>query len=388
MASQVGRVSRRDFLRASALGLGAAVGAGIIEPVAAQQKADEIPLRPLGKTGLQVSAIGFGSFGFSNPAVLEAAIDRGVKFICTSADYQNGNAERAIGEVMKKRRDEVVLCTGWPARMGAIAGDILKSLDDSLGRLQTDHVDIFKVHMCDNPEILGQPGVLEAFAKAKEAGKARFFGVSGHGKNLPAVYEEAIRLKAYHMLMGKYNFIEYANMSEVIKQAGEQGLGVVAFKVTAGKQEPLIQELTGKGMDFHRACVKWALSNENVSSVLEFFKSLDDVNGLTVGLGEPLSEYDQRLLATYREAVQHTYCRYCGTCAIACPYGVEVADIMRYAMYFRFYGHQKDAIRLYAEVSRESNAARCARCAGHCIGQCPHGLHTRNNLVNAHMLLT
>ncbi len=387
MGRKAGRLSRREFLKAGALGVGAAVGGALARPGAAQKK-EPIPVRPLGKTGLSVSAIGFGSYGFSNPAVLEAALDAGVTLICTAANYQNGNAERTIGEVIKKRRDQVVLCTGWRTPKGTTADEILRMLDESLKRLQTDHIEIMRVHNCNDPEELAQQAIFDAFAKAKEAGKVKLLGVSGHGKRLPEVYQEAIRLKSYSVLMGRYNFMEFPKQPEIIKQAGEQGLGVIAFKVGAGKQEPLIKELMGKGMDFRRACVKWALSNENVSSVLYFFRSLDDVTAITAGLDEPLSEEEERLLAIYRKAAWHSYCRYCGTCAEGCPYGVEVAEIMRYAMYFRFYGLEKEAMRLYAALPEERTAARCAECAGECLGRCPYGLPTRDNLLAAHALLT
>jgi predicted aldo/keto reductase-like oxidoreductase len=387
MRNRVGPISRREFLKAGAVGVGAAVGAGVAAPLALQERNGEIPVRPLGETGLKVSVIGFGSYGFSNAAVLEAAIDRGVSLVCTAATYQNGNAERAIGEVLKKRRDQVVLCTGWrPPDAGTVDAHVT-ALDESLRRLQTDHIDIMRIHLCDDPEELGHHAIFDAFEKAREAGKVRFLGVSGHGKRLPNVFQEAIRLKSYHVLMGKYNFMEYPKQPAAIKLAGEQGLGVIAFKVGAGKQEPFIKELTNKGMDFRRACVKWALSNETVSSVLHLFTNLDDVDGLTVGLGEQLSDYEERMLAIYRKAVESTYCRYCGTCAEGCPNDVEVADIMRYKMYFCNYGLQKDAMQLYASIPVGRNASQCATCSGDCLGHCPHGLLTRENLLSAHSLL-
>ena len=153
--------------------------------------AGEIPRRPLGKTGLTVSALGLGGHHLGdadsvNEAmnIVHEAIDVGVTFFDNCWEYHNGKSEDWLGRALDGgRRDKIVLmtkvCTHGRTRQLA-----MKMLEESLRRLQTDHLDVWQIHAItydNDPELAyAKGGVLEAMDMAKQQGKVRFVGFTGH----------------------------------------------------------------------------------------------------------------------------------------------------------------------------------------------------------------
>jgi predicted aldo/keto reductase-like oxidoreductase len=113
-----------------------------------------------------------------------------------------------------------------------------------------------------------------------------------------------------------------------------------------------------------------------------------DVKRFTEAAGKPVTEADLDLLRRYRLAFDSSYCRSCRTCEGQCPVGVAVGQVSRFAMYFKCYSFEKEAMRLYAELPDERRAAACEGCPGPCATACPHGLATREMMVEAHRMLT
>jgi uncharacterized protein len=149
-----------------------------------------IPLRPLGQTGVEVTAIGFGGYHLGlvkdeNEAVrlLHESIDAGITFMDNAWEYHNGRSEELMGRGVHDRRDKVFLmtkvCTHGRDRHVA-----MRQLEDSLRRLKTDYLDLWQVHevVYDNePELhFAEGGVIEALEQARREGKVRFVGFTGH----------------------------------------------------------------------------------------------------------------------------------------------------------------------------------------------------------------
>ncbi len=164
-------------------------------------RAGTIPQRPLGRTGIQVSALGLGGHHLGDLQTVEEAIrlvheavDAGITFFDNCWEYWNGRAEDWLGRALKGRRDKVFLMTKVCTH-GRGAGLALKMLDESLLRLQTDHLDLWQVHgVCfdNDPELAyAKGGVLEALDQAKRQGKVRFVGFTGHKD--PAIHLDMIR---------------------------------------------------------------------------------------------------------------------------------------------------------------------------------------------------
>jgi len=384
-------MGRREFVRRSALGaLGAGLaGAGIARAVgegAEAQAAPTIPKRVLGRTGLEVPEISFGSFGFENGDLLSSALDAGMNLVDTAPSYGEGAAERAIGRVMATRRKDAVLMTKWNVNPASSKQQLLDSLAGSLERLQTDHVDIVHVGLAESVDQLRNPAVFEAFGEAKAAGKVRFLGVSTHAGSRADICQAAIDDGRFDMLCLKHNFGEAAVTEGVLAKAKEKNLGVVAFKVTAGAKPEDVQQFA-PGKSFPLAAAKWALQNPAVHSALVGITSYEDLKLYASAWGVPLDDEERRELEAFRERFASSYCRYCGACEGACPQRVAVADIMRYRMYAESYGMRAEARRLYGRLPEGTTAAACMACNGHCKGACPNGLDTRQGLIGAHGLL-
>ena len=170
MTHKTHSMDRRSFVRLGAITTGLTMGGTALgQAVDTEEDNGGMKFRPLGKTGLKVSEISFGSYGFNNPTLLSRALDAGINFICTCADYQNGAAEEAIGKAISKisdRRDELVVFTGTNPRKSK--KEILDTIDQSLKRLQTDRIEVFKAHNVDDPAALQVDDFLEAFEEAKK----------------------------------------------------------------------------------------------------------------------------------------------------------------------------------------------------------------------------
>src|SRR5262247_3141661 len=150
----------------------------------------KIPMRALGRTGVDVTAIGVGGYHLGlmkddNEAVrlVHEAIDAGITFLDNAWEYHEGRSEELMGRSVQDRRDEVFLmtkvCTHGRDRHVA-----MRQLEDSLRRLKTDYLDLWQVHevVYDNePELhFAEGGVIEALEQARREGKIRFVGFTGH----------------------------------------------------------------------------------------------------------------------------------------------------------------------------------------------------------------
>src|SRR5215469_13158315 len=175
---------RRDFLKGiAAAGLVAHFGS-----VAQAENSSGIPTRTLGHTGQQISMLGLGGYHIGNPSEAEAinlvhtAVDNGITFMDNCWDYHNGDSEVRMGKALRDGyRQKVFLMTKIDGRNAKTAA---QQIDQSLQRLQTDHIDLLQFHevirMNDPERIFAQGGGMEAAVKARQAGKVRFIGFTGH----------------------------------------------------------------------------------------------------------------------------------------------------------------------------------------------------------------
>ena len=183
--------NRREFMqKGGAVAAVAAAGAALASRGSVAQNPAGIPMRPLGRTGQMVTMICLGGYHSSshkdeNESVrlIQRAVDEGITFLDNAWDYRDGICEERMGKALSagKRRDKVFLMTKC---CGRTAKDAQKHLEESLRRLRTDHLDLWQFHeiVYDNdPDwIFDQGGAIECALKAKEEGKIRFLGFTGH----------------------------------------------------------------------------------------------------------------------------------------------------------------------------------------------------------------
>src|SRR2546423_2806796 len=181
-------MDRRDFLRKSAV----ASFAASLNPQLSRASDQPVPRRTLGRTGEKVSIIGIGGYHLGAPSVEEqeatrivrTAIDNGVNFLDNCWDYNDGVSEERMGKALRDGyRQKAFVMTKIDGRTKSAAA---QQIDQSLKRLQTDHIDLLQFHevIRDNdPErIFGAGGGMEGVVAAKKTGKGRYVGIKGPKK--------------------------------------------------------------------------------------------------------------------------------------------------------------------------------------------------------------
>ena len=246
-------MNRRQFLETVAVGLAAA-------PALATAAEAKLPSRILGRTGIRVPILGFGSGSrflmYSDEdkalAAVNRAIDLGIIYIDTAHAYGNGKSEERIGRVMATRRKEVVLATKIPGRK---ADEARRQIELSLKRLQTDHLEVLHIHNLRNAQDLAAieapDGVLKALHEARDQKIARAIGITCHAD--PAALQAALERHDFDCTQMALNAgmatmadapggmkatLAGANSFEklALPVAVRKHLGIIAMKVTGQEQ--------------------------------------------------------------------------------------------------------------------------------------------------------
>ncbi len=230
---------RREFIKAVA-----AVGLGSCVTATGGQSSSTIPRHTLGKTGVEVSILALGGvIGMALPpsdkydpaAIADAALDLGVTYFDTAPSYNNGQSETNYGQVLARRRKEVFLAckTGDRSYDGT-----MRSVEQSLKRLRTDHLDLLQIHGVtakDDPSAWGKPdGVVTALQKLREQKVTRFIGVTGHDN--ADVLRRAIEMYEFDTLLTTLNPTSHRwpFREDLLPVAGRKQMGVIAMKVMGG----------------------------------------------------------------------------------------------------------------------------------------------------------
>jgi aryl-alcohol dehydrogenase-like predicted oxidoreductase len=190
--------------RREAIGVLAGAAVGTMSSSGARA-AGEIATRPFGRTGEHVSMVGLGGHHIGRPKdpaegirLIRTAVDRGITFLDNCWDYNEGESERRMGEALKDGyRQRAFVMTKFDGRTRKSTAE---QIDESLRRLQTDHVDLMQYHenirMEDPDRFFAPDGPLEALREAKQAGKIRYIGFTGHKD--PAVHLRMLDVAAAH----------------------------------------------------------------------------------------------------------------------------------------------------------------------------------------------
>src|SRR5690349_11939357 len=207
--------------------------------------------RSLGRTGVQVSPLCLGAMNFGNPTseadsirIIDTALDAGINFIDTANVYNAGESERIVGVALARngKRDQIVLATKVNGQMGEGPNDrgisryhIMKACEDSLRRLQTDHIDLYQIH---RPSLtIPQDETLRALDDLVRAGKVRYIGCS----TFPAwmvmeslMISDEQRLARYISEQPPYNLLDRRIENELVPLCQKYGLGIIPWSPLAG----------------------------------------------------------------------------------------------------------------------------------------------------------
>jgi aryl-alcohol dehydrogenase-like predicted oxidoreductase len=202
-----------------------------------------LPLRPLGRSGIDVSIVGLGCNNFgrradldATRAVVDAALEEGITFLDTADIYGRGQSEEYLGEVLQGRRDQVVLATKFGMDMGDGRGPrgsrayVHNAIDASLKRLRTDTIDYYWYHEPDG--VTPMLETLEALHDLVRAGKVRAIGASnfsaGQLEEAAALAEEH-GLTPFTAVQNEYSLLVREAEAEVLPAAERLGIGFVPF---------------------------------------------------------------------------------------------------------------------------------------------------------------
>jgi len=231
---------RRDFLKGMAAASVVTTFGGVVQA----DNSSGIPTRTLGRTGQQVSMLGLVGYHLGRPTEAEAikivrtAADNGITFMDNCWDYNDGDSEVRMGKALRDGyRQKVFLMTKIDGRDAKTAA---QQIDQSLQRFETDHIDLLQFHevirMNDPERIFAQGGGMEAAVKAREAGKVRFIGFTGHKS--PQIHKHMLEVADQHQF--KFDSIQmplnvmdahYESFAEIVlPMAQQRHIGVLGMK--------------------------------------------------------------------------------------------------------------------------------------------------------------
>jgi len=236
--------SRREFLETSTLAV--AGGSALMAQVNAN---GQIPRRPLGRTGVEVSILGVGGYhlGSANDQnearkIVDQAIEAGINFFDNAWEYHKGASEEWLGAALRGKRDRVLLMTKVCTH-GRDKSVAMRMLEESLHRLGTDHLDVWQIHEViyeNDPDLIFRPnGAAEALLQAKKDGKVRFIGFTGHKdpeihlKMLSHDFPFDTVQMPLNCLDGTFRSFEH----RVLSEANRRGLAVLGMKSMGGSGE-------------------------------------------------------------------------------------------------------------------------------------------------------
>lgn len=406
-------LDRRSFLR-----LGALTGIASGLPVSIAQSAGQSSAAngdrqvqayvTLGRTGLQIADISFGSSRLrtGEEHLVRHALDRGINYYDTAESYTGGASETVIGNALKGDRDKVIIATKSSVSASDSHRSIMRKLEESLARLQTDYIDIYFTHAVNDIERLKNPEWLEFVELAKRQGKIRFTGMSGHGGYLVDCVDYAVDQDLFDVMLLAHNFgqdpafyekftrafdfvANQPDLPRAMKRAKEKGTGIIAMKVLRGARLNDMRPFEQGGHTYAQAAFKWALSTGSADAAIISMTSRDSIDEYLGASGDrTITAYDLELLQQYAKLTDMTYCRHaCNDCEGACPYGVQIADTLRTRMYAMDYGDSEFARREYGMLT--INASACLSCDGKpCQNACTHGIDIARLCGPTHVMLS
>ncbi len=312
---------------------------------------------------MQVNPVGFGGIPIQrlspreSDKVIKKALDLGINFFDTSRIYTD--SEEKFGRVFSQYpRDKYYIASKTFDRDPVKAA---ADLEKGLELLKVDYFDLYQVHnIRDEKELetmLAPGGVLEVLQKAREQGKIKSIGVTGHK---PPVVLKALKSFPFDTVQVPINYIERASMEELIPYAKEKGIGVIAMKPVAGGA-------------FKHVVLNFRFILTNGADVI--IPGMDDPRQVEENLStldhlQPLSDEEIALLEKEKEELGTEFCRRCEYC-MPCPHGLPIAFLhVLKAYYFRY--DLKDWVlgRLGALPAVYKDCTAC----GECVEKCPYDL--------------
>jgi len=378
--------------------------------------------RTMGRTGVSVSALGFGCMRFLNRrgrptwgprfdtgaaiSLLMAARDAGVNYFDTAYNYMGGKSESVVGEFLRAAgsRKGLHIATKLPVWLARRRTSFERLFSVQLSRLGVEHVDFYLLHALNESSFarVCDLGVLEFLDSLKKDGRISFAGFSFHDK--PAAFAPIVDAYGWDFCQIQYNIVDENEQAgrAGLEYAAGKGLGVVVMEplrggdLTGGLPESVetAWKRAGRARSAAGWCLSWVLDQPGVSTVLSGMNTrvqLDENAGVASAvLPGTLTASALKAVGGVQRAYRSLHgvgCTKCGYC-MPCPAGVSIPRIfMIYNEACMFPGSGIPGMDYNSSLKPEARADRCTGC-GLCESRCPQRLPVREKLREASRILT
>jgi len=372
------RTDRRMFLQAGALATAASLGtAPGLRAQDVTPKSSELPRRPLGKTGVDVTILDQGTGkGPDVDRLLRFGFARGVRFYDTSETYHSEAAFKRWFQQDPAVRKQIFLVTKDAPKTPS---QIREMLDRRCAALGTDYVDLLFIHsfgdyhkLDDAIAMVKSKELKEASDAAKKSGKARFVGISTHHKDRAHLIQAAAEGGIVDVIMLQYRpwLDKDSPLNKAIDAAHKRGIGLISMKQIAGnylgdkpkgnilddvvRRVPVLAE---RKLTPFQGLLHAIWTDERLSAVCTTMRNTDHIRENTDAARrfEPLKEADIHQLRDATLAHGPMLCADCdGRCSIAAGTHAELGNLTRFLTYHEHHGLRGEARRLYAELPPEA----------------------------------
>ena len=325
--------------------------------------------RILGKTGLEISRLGFGGIPIQKidaegtKALMQNLMDAGVNYIDTARAYTV--SEEYLGYALEGIRDKFILATKSMARTKE---GMAQDIETSLEKLRTDYIDLYQIHNPnekDLAQVLAPGGALEALQEAKTAGKIGHIGITLHSVDL---FKLAVNFDWVETIMFPYNIVETQGQSLIAKCA-QKNIGFICMK-----------PLAGGAIDDAETAMRFIVSDPNVTVVIPGMAAAEEIaqNAEAASNTTPLTTEEEQKIVEIRRSLGTNFCRRCNYCA-PCAAGINIPIIFLIEGYYTRYNLKEWAQGRYDGQSK--TASDCIGC-GACEDRCPYNLPIREMMKN------
>lgn len=369
----------------------------------------------LGKTGLEVSRLGFGCMRLPTKAdnadidkqeaseMLKYGIENGINLIDTAYPYHSkeldgdGNSERFVGEFLKENglRDEIYLQTKSPSWLMEKESDFEHYLDIQLEKLQTDYIDIYLLHSLTVPDWakVRDLNVLDFLDDCLSSGKVKHVGFSSHIE-VDHLIEILDEYPKWEVALTQMNYLDEYYQSGIMGLDYLKQINVGSMVMEPLRGGRLVQNIPDEIQSLwdmaetKRTPVEWAFqylyNRDDVDCVLSGMTSVEQVkeNIKIASTPDMISENDQELIRevarTYRTFLGNR-CTRCGYC-MPCPHGVDIINCLTEYNIAHMMGNPKaSAMQYFSLIDEDSRADSCIDC-GDCIPFCTQMLNIPEEL--------
>lgn len=315
----------------------------------------------LGKTGLEVNKNGFGALPVQRVTkkeavyLLQKAFYHGINYFDTARMYTD--SEEKMGAAFAHTRERIVISTKTGANN---AEGFWRDLEESLGNLQTDYIDIYQFH---NPSFCPKPGdgsgLYEAMLQAKEQGKIRHIGITNHRYR---VAEEAVESGLYETVQFPFSYLSGGTEMKIVDMCKEKNIGFIAMKALSGGLITDSALAYAYLSEFGHVEPIWGIQRE---TELDEFLSYQDCPPV-------MTEERREKIEKEKEELAGDFCRGCGYC-MPCPAGIEINNCARMSLLLR--RAPKEGYLSEEWQEKMKKVEECLHC-GKCKEKCPYGLDT------------